>query len=77
LHPAQNQIAVGVDFLRLRQCARRMLERQIEDGADLPLRLAMADEAAIAAPAERQRETVEQDRAGRSERCRGSRAGRA
>ena len=42
--------------------ARRMVAGKIEDGGDLPLRLAVAHEAAIAARAERQREGVEQDR---------------
>ena len=35
---------------------------EIEDGGDLPLRLAVAHEPAVAARAERQRKGVEQDR---------------
>ena len=66
LHAAQDEIAVGVDFLGLGQAARGVVERQVEHGADLPLRLAMAHERAVAAPAERQRETVEQDRLARA-----------
>ena len=61
LHAAQDQVAVGVDLLGLGQPARRMVARQVEDGADLALRLAMAHEPAIAAAAERQCESVEED----------------
>eukprot|EP01035_Chromulina_nebulosa_P059729 gene59730-biopygen43129 len=39
LHAAQDQIAVGVDFLGLSQLAGAMLMRQVEYGADLALRL--------------------------------------
>ena len=66
LHTAQDEISVGVDLLRLGELARGMVERKVEDGADLPLRLAMAHERAVAAPAQRQRETVEQDRLARA-----------
>ena len=66
LHAAQDEIAVGIDLLRLRELAGRMGHRQVEHGADLALRLAMAHERAVAAPAERQREAVEQDRLARA-----------
>jgi hypothetical protein len=62
LHAPQDQVAVGVDLLRLGEGPRRMRHRQVEDRADLALRLAMAHQAAVTACAQRQREAVEQDR---------------
>jgi hypothetical protein len=62
LHPAQDEVAVGVDLGALGDAARRMVAGEIEDGGDLPLRLAVAHEPAVAAGAERQRKGVEEDR---------------
>ena len=62
LHPAQDEVAVGVDLGALGNAARGMVAGKIEDGGDLPLRLAVAHEPAIAAGAERQRKGVEEDR---------------
>ena len=62
LDAAQDQVAVDVDIGLRRDPAGRMVERAVEHGRDLALVLAMAHEAAVAAPAEGQREGVEQDR---------------
>ena len=62
LDAAQDQVSVDVDIGLRRDAAGRMVEGTVEHGGDLALVLAMAHEAAVAAPAEGQGEGIEQDR---------------
>ena len=62
LDAAQDQVPVDVDIGLRRDPAGRMVEGTVEHGRDLALVLAMAHEAAVAAPAEGQGEGIEQDR---------------
>ncbi len=62
LHPAQDQLVLGRDVVRGEDGAGRMVGRHVERGRDLALLGPLADEAGIAAPAERQRKGIEQDR---------------
>ena len=52
LNAAEDQVAVDVDIGLRRDAAGRMVDGAVEHGGDLALVLAMADEAAVAAPAE-------------------------
>ena len=61
LDAAENQVALGVDIRIGRNPAGRVLEAAVEDGGYLALALAVAHEAAVAAPAEREREGIEQN----------------
>ena len=66
LDAAQDQVAVDVDIGLRRDAAGRVIDGAVEHGRDLALGLAMAHEAAVAAPAEGQREGIEQDRLARA-----------
>ena len=73
LHAAQDQVALGVDLGLRRELPGGMVEGHVEHGGDRALRLAVAHEAAVAAPAERQREGIEQDRLARARLARSGR----
>ncbi len=62
LHPAQDQLVVGLDIVCRHQGAHRVDARQIESGGHLPLVGALAHQRDIAAGAERKRKGIEQDR---------------
>jgi hypothetical protein len=62
LNPAQDEVALRVDVRLGCDLARRVLERNVESGRNLALAFAVADEAAVAAPAESERKRVEQNR---------------
>ncbi len=66
LDATQNQVTVDVDIGLGRNEASRVIDRAIEHGGDLALRFPVPNEASIAAPAERQRESIEQDRFARA-----------
>ncbi len=61
LHPAQDHLAGVVEAVVAENRRGRMSLGDIEHRGDLALLHAMADEAGIAAAAERQRESIEQD----------------
>ncbi len=62
LHPAQDELVLGRDVVRGEDRAGRMVARHVEGGRHLALLGSLADEAGIAAPAERERKGIEQDR---------------
>ena len=62
LDAAQDQFVIRGDVVVLQQRTRRMLGRDLEHGNDLTLLDALAHQALVAAAAQRQGETVEQDR---------------
>ena len=62
LHAAQDQFVLGRNVMRLEQRPCRMVALDLEHGGDLALLDAVADQRLVAAPAQRQREGVEQDR---------------
>ena len=62
LQAPQNKAAGGFDVLRLRGHDRRVVLRKFESRADLTLRRAVADQAAVAPGAKRQRKRVEKNR---------------
>jgi hypothetical protein len=61
LHAAQNEIAIDVDLLQFCNVAGGMFLRQIESGRYLPLRFAGAHKRTVTAPAERKRESIQED----------------
>ena len=62
LQAAQNEIAIDRDILRGGDAAGRMLGRKVENRGHLTLRLACAHERPVASAAERQGESIKQDR---------------
>src|SRR5277367_335436 len=58
LQAPQNKSATGLDVLRLRRDYRLVVPRKFESRADLTLRHAVADQAAIAPCAKRQRKRI-------------------
>ena len=66
LDPAEDQLVADLDVLALEQRMGGVSGRKLEHRGHLALRLAVADEAAVAARAERQRQRVEQDRLARA-----------
>ena len=62
LDPTQDQVALRIDVALRRDAPGGMVWSEIEHGRDLALLLAVAHEAPVAAAAQRQRESVEQDR---------------
>ena len=62
LDPSQNELVADLDVLPFEQRMGGVSRRQLECRGHLALGLAMANEAAVAAPAQRQRQRVEQDR---------------
>ena len=62
LDAAENEFVLGGDIVGLEQRARRMAALDLENGDHLPLFQALAYQGLVAAGAERQRESVEQDR---------------
>ena len=62
LEASQNKGAGGFDVLRLRRDHRRVVLRKFESRADLTLRRAVADQAAVAPGAKRQRKRIEKNR---------------
>lgn len=62
LQSAQDDVAVVVDGVVGKQRARRVVPRHVEHRRHLPLRRAVAHQRGVAARAERQRQSVEQDR---------------
>ena len=61
LNALENEVAVDEDVMRRRRQPRGMIRRKIERGDDLPLRLPLPHEAAVAARPERKRQGVEKD----------------
>ena len=61
LHPAQDHLTGIVEAVFGKYFRGRMALGHVEAGGDLPLLHAVADEARVAAAAERQREGIEQD----------------
>ncbi len=62
LNPAQDQFVADLDVLTFEQGVRGVAFRQVEDRRHLTLRLAVADKAAVAARAERERQRIEKNR---------------
>jgi hypothetical protein len=62
LDPAQDQLILGRDVVCGEDGAGRMVRGHVERSRDLALLRPLADEAGIAAPAERERKGIEQDR---------------
>ena len=62
LDPAQDELVLRRNVVCCEGRPRRMIERHVEGGRDLALLGALAHEPGVAAPAERQRKRIEQDR---------------
>ena len=62
LHAAQDQVAVRVDAAVGKDRPRRMVGGDVEDRGHVALAAVLAHQRGVAAPAERQRQGIEQDR---------------
>ena len=62
LHAAQDQFVFRRNVIGRQQCARRMASRDVEDGRHLSLLEPLPDQRLVAAAAQGQRESIEQDR---------------
>ncbi len=62
LHAAHDQLVLTAEIILRKQAARRMVFAEIERGNHLALLGALAHHRGVAARAERQRESIEQDR---------------
>ena len=62
LHAAQDQLVLGGDAAIGKHCAHRMVGGEVKGCGHLPLALALAHQGLVAAPTQRERERVEQDR---------------
>ncbi len=61
LHPPENQVAIIVETVFAQVKSHRMIHRHVEDRDHLPRILPVTHQCAIAARAERERKTVEQN----------------
>ena len=85
LHAAQDEVAVGVDAVCREERRAGWSRGDVEDRGDLALLLRHGGQGAVAAPAERERKGIEQDRFagaglarqdGQARRAKSGRAGR-
>ncbi len=61
LHAAQDQVALGFDAAVGKDRPRRMIGGHVEDRGDIALGAVVAHQRGVAAPAQRQRQGIEQD----------------